>query len=65
MLAASPGKWLAVGTDCNADPEYVLLALAIRGKATCELRIPRERYDPFLLLDLIARHGGTVHWPKN
>ena len=47
--------------DTEADPEAVLLTLAIRGQATCELRIPRDRYDPFLLLDLIERHGATVH----
>jgi hypothetical protein len=45
----------------------VLLALAIRralpdGSAvTCELRVPRDKYDPWLLLELIERHGGTVH----
>ncbi len=39
----------------------VLKALAIRGKATCEFQIPRDRYDGFLLLDLIERHGGTIH----
>lgn len=29
-----------------------------RDGATCELRIPRAKYDPFLLLDLIERHDG-------
>ena len=28
---------------------------------TCELRVPLAKFDPFLLLDLIAQHGGTVH----
>ena len=28
---------------------------------TCELHIPRAKYDGILLLDLIAQHGGTVH----
>lgn len=36
------------------------LALAIRGAGTCELRIPREKYDPFRLLGLIERHGGAL-----
>ena len=60
MLAERPGVRYAVLTDTEADPEAVILALAIRGVATCELRIPRAKYDPFLLLDLIDRHGGTV-----
>ena len=61
MLAERPGIRYAVLTDTQADPEAVLLTLAIRGRATCELHIPRDRYDPFLLLDLIERHGATVH----
>lgn len=61
MLAERPGIRYAVITDTVADSEAVLLTLAIRGRATCELRIPREKYDPFLLLTLIERHGGTVH----
>ncbi len=61
MLAERPGVRYAVLTDTEADPEAVLLTLAIRGRATCELRIPKAKYDPFLLLDLLERHGGTVH----
>ena len=61
MLSKNPAARYAILTDTESDPEAVLLTLAIRGKATCELRIPREKYDPFLLLELIERHGGTVH----
>ena len=61
MLAERPGVRYAVVTDSEAEPDAVLLALAIRGRATCELRIPRDRYDGTLLLDLIERHGVTVH----
>ena len=67
MLVERPGVRYAVLTDTEADPEAVVLALAIRGAmpdgatVTCELRIPRAKYDPFLLLELIERHGGTVH----
>ena len=61
MLEAHPGTRYAALTDMQTDREVVLLTLAIRGQATCELLIPRDRYDPFLLLDLIERHGGTVH----
>ena len=60
MLSEQPGiKYAVVVDDPDTDP--VILALAIRERATCELRIPRDKYDFFLLLDLIERHGGTIH----
>lgn len=60
MLAERPDiKYAVVVDNSNADP--VILTLAIRGRATCELRIPRDKYDPWLLLQMIERHGGTVH----
>ena len=55
MLAKSPGIPYAMATYTEADPETVLLTLAIRGRATCELRIPRAKYVPDLLRDLIER----------
>jgi hypothetical protein len=61
ILAERPGIRYAVLTDIPADPDAVILTLAIRGKATCELRIPRDRYDPYLLLDLLDKHRATVH----
>ena len=61
MLAANPSARYALVTDSEGDPEGILLTLAIRGRATCELCIPRDKYDPFLLLELMERHGGTVH----
>jgi len=60
MLAERPGTRYAVAVD-NPDTDPVILALAIRDKGTCELHIPREKFDPFLVLDLIERHCGTVH----
>ena len=67
MLAERPDIRYALITDARAEREAVILALATRGAmrdgsiVTCELRVPRAKYDPFLLLDLIERHGGTVH----
>jgi hypothetical protein len=61
MLEASPDAGHVVLTDTEADPASVIVALAIRGRATCELSIPRERWDGVLFLDLLDRHGGTVH----
>lgn len=61
MLEAHPTARYALVTDERADPEAVLVTLAIRGQATCELAIPRGKYDGVLLLDLIERHGATMH----
>ena len=58
-LEKSQGIKYALLTDMDSDP--VLLTLAIRGKAACEFQIPREKYDGVLLLELLERHGGTVH----
>jgi hypothetical protein len=61
QLRGDPGLRFAVEAHIDADPDAVILTLAIRGKAACELRMPKEKYDPFLLLDLIERHSGKVH----
>jgi hypothetical protein len=61
MLSGCQAVRYAVLTDSKAEPDAVILALAIRGVGTCELRVPRKKYDGFLLLDLIARHGAAVH----
>ena len=55
MLAANPDITYAFTSDDETDPEYVIITLAIRGKATCDLRIPRSRYDGFKVLDLIEQ----------
>lgn len=67
MLAKRSDIRYSLITDDRADPEAVILVLAIRGAMndgstiTCELHIPRNKYDGVLLLDLIERHGETVH----
>jgi hypothetical protein len=61
VLAEQPSLRYALLTDNKADPDAVILAFAIRGIGTCELNIPRQKYDPLLLLTLIERNGGTVH----
>ena len=61
MLRESPTVRYAVVTDTDSDPDAVIVTLAVRGRASCELLIPRDRYDGVLLLDLIERHSGTVH----
>lgn len=59
MLAERPGIRYAVITDTDADPDAVIVALAVRGVGTCELRIPRQKWNPFLFLEAIGRH--SVH----
>ena len=61
MLDAHPEARYAALTDTQADPEVVLLILAIRGCAMCELRIPRGKWDGVLFLDLLEQHSGTIH----
>ena len=58
MLADNPALRLAVVCDGLGDP--VPVAVAIRGKGTCEVLIPAARFDPFALLDLIEKHS-TIH----
>ena len=40
-------------TDDKSHPDYVILALAIRDVGTCEMRIRKDRYDPFLLMEML------------
>ena len=61
MLAENRSITYAAITDAESDPGSILLSLAIRDRASCELRIPRAKYDPFLLLTLLERHSGTIH----
>lgn len=59
MLTERPGIRYAVVTDTDADPTAVIVTLGIRGQATCELRIPRSKWDPFLFLEAVEQH--SVH----
>ena len=60
MLAENPNVRRAVVVD-NADADPVLVAVGIRDVATFELVIPAARFDAFKLLELIERHGTTLH----
>ena len=60
MLAENPNIRRAVVVD-NADADPVLVAVGIRDVATFELVIPAARFDAFKLLELIERHGTTLH----
>ncbi len=54
-LAQEPGLQIALLDDHESESDAVILALAIRGKGTCELRIRRDRYDAFEVLKLLER----------
>jgi hypothetical protein len=41
-LAQEPSITYAMQTDIEAEPDAVILAVAIRDIGTCELRIPRD-----------------------
>jgi hypothetical protein len=49
----------------NPDTDPVLLTLYIRSTnqsiVTCDLLIPKAKYDPNQLQELIKKHGGTIH----
>lgn len=58
---ADPDARVAALTDSEAVPGYVLVSLAMRGRGTCELLIPAAKWDGVLFLDLLERHGRTIH----
>lgn len=59
MLTGDPALRLAVVCDGEGDP--VPVTVGIRDIGTCEVHIPAARFDPFTLLDLVGRHGQSVH----
>ncbi|RFC31214.1 MAG: hypothetical protein DID91_2727704363 [Candidatus Nitrotoga sp. MKT] len=62
MLDAAPGTQRAIYTDTDSDPHNVILTVAVRAcQQTCEMLIPKVKYDPWQLLELIERLGQTTH----
>ncbi len=62
MLNAAPEAKRVIVTDDTSDPDNVILTVAVRAcQQTCELLIPKAKYDPWLLMALIERHSGTEH----
>ena len=60
MLEANPRITHAIVTDDEAEADCVIVTVAIRGIGTCDLRIPREKYDGLAVLQLIEEHTGAV-----
>lgn len=62
MLKAAPDTQRAIYVDTDSDPQNVILAVAVRAcQQTCEMLIPKAKYDPWKLLELIEQHGQTTH----
>jgi len=62
MLEAAPDTQRAIYPDTDSDPHNVILTVAVRAcQQTCELLIPKAKYDPWKLLELIERLGQTTH----
>ncbi len=61
MLEENPDKQRAVYTDTESDQNNVILTIAVRYLSTCEMLIPRAKYDPFRLLELIEQNDGCLH----
>ena len=62
MLEAAPETPRAIYTDTASDPHNVILTIAVRDVETCEMLIPKAKYDPWRLLEMVERHGAqNVH----
>jgi len=61
MLKANPGSLRALYTDTQSDPNNVILTVAIRGKASCEMYVAKKRFDPFQLLSLVETSEQQTH----
>ena len=62
MLEAAPETQRAIYTDTASDPHNVILTMAVRNLETCEMLIPKAKYDPWRLLALIEQYGAqNVH----
>lgn len=57
MLKDDPGLRRAVLADTTSDPEHVLITVAIRDVGVGDLLVPRSKYDPWLFIEAIERHG--------
>lgn len=57
MLTDNPTIYRAFLTDTESDTDNVILAMAIRNAGVCELLIPRHKYNPFAVLEVIERTG--------
>ena len=55
MLAEEPDSQRAIITDTETDPKNALVTIALRGMYSFHMQIPKHKYDPFLMLELIEK----------
>src|SRR3989338_7288990 len=53
MLDTDPKLKRAIHADTDSDRNNVILAIAIRHVATCEMLVPKAKYDAWQLLALV------------
>jgi len=58
LLQASPESPRAVYIDSDSDPKNIVLAIAVRHVAVAEMTVPRVKYDPWKMINIL---GGEVH----
>ncbi|MER2513774.1 MAG: hypothetical protein ABTQ25_15365 [Nitrosomonas ureae] len=54
MLADNPNTQRALITDTESYPDSVILTIAIRDLYSFEMSVPKDKYDPFVILELIS-----------
>lgn len=55
LLEDYPDKQRAYCTETDPDTNDVVLTVAVRDKYSFEMKIPRKKYQPFLLAELIEK----------
>jgi len=55
MLEENPGIQRAFVTDTESDWRNVILTIAIKDKYSFEMHIPKSKYDPFAMLELLKK----------
>jgi hypothetical protein len=56
-LAKHPDKPRHAIFDPNARRDFVICTVAIRNVGVFEMRIPHDKYDPWVVLDAIQRNA--------
>ena len=59
ILEANPDTQRAIITDTESDQHNVILTMAIRKQYTFEMAISKDRYDGFLVLEIL--NHSPVH----
>ena len=55
MLVDKPDSQRAIIADLNSDPDNVILTITLRDQYTFEMLISKDKYDAFVLLELIEK----------